>query len=122
MNDQLFCLILCTQYLMILNEDWSFKRKKWRSFYDFFLFSSPSQLYQYTITVGYISDYILLSSIDCDFNGSLRTQQLTHVLLTVLNKPLEKQTHQSFQVDQFVLNHCKSITINIAVNQYWPLM
>lgn len=92
--------------LMILNEDWSFKRKKWRSFYDFFLFSSPSPLYQYTITVGYISDYILLSSIDCDVNGSLRTQQLTHVLLTVLNKPLEKQTYQSFQVDLFVLNRC----------------
>lgn len=92
--------------LMILNEDWSFKRKKWWSFYDFFLFSSPSPLYQYTITVGYISDYILLSSIDYDVNGSLRTQQLTHVLLTVLNKPLEKQTYQSFQVDLFVLNRC----------------
>lgn len=85
--------------LMILNEDWSFKVTP-------YLFSSPSPLYQYTITVGYISDYILLSSIDYDVNGSLRTQQLTHVLLTVLNKPLEKQTYQSFQVDLFVLNRC----------------
>lgn len=92
--------------LMILNEDWSFKRKKVVIVLWFFLFSSPSPLYQYTITVGYISDYILLSSIDCDVNGSLRTQQLTHVLLTVLNKPLEKQTYQSFQVDLFVLNRC----------------
>lgn len=82
------------------------REKSGDRFMIFFLFSSPSQLYQYTITVGYISDYILLSSIDCDFNGSLRTQQLTHVLLTVLNKPLEKQIYQSFQVDQFVLNHC----------------
>lgn len=91
---------------MILNEDWSFEKKSGDRFMIFFLFSSPSPLYQYTITVGYISDYILLSSIDCDVNGSLRTQQLTHVLLTVLNKPLEKQTYQSFQVDLFVLNRC----------------
>lgn len=49
---------------------------------------------------------IYLTTIDCDVNGSLRTQQLTHVLLTVLNKPLEKQTYQSFQVDLFVLNRC----------------